>query len=126
MSPSVADRIAVLVRQLGRGSGNKLIVAVLSAELPGDRDAALQLMGKYLASRAPEDAGAIEKNMRVPPELLKQLDQLVSKAQELVPRVNRSLLVNAILASSLPDDAERAAELVAEYERQLVREQFGL
>jgi hypothetical protein len=103
---------------------NALAVAALQAGLPPQSDAARAAIVEERVRRV--GATRVERNLRLPAQLRARIDELVAAARvaaarEGTPRSTRADLVNAALSAGLPADAQRAAELVAEYARRLER-----
>ena len=115
---------AQLLEELARAARvtvNALAVAVLQAGLPPQSDAARAAIVEERVRRIDVAAGRVERNLRLPVHLRARVDELVATTRERVARVNRADLVNAVLGSALPGDAQQAAELVADYTRRLER-----
>jgi hypothetical protein len=95
----------------GAGSGvGKMLAAILTAALPDSPAAALAAVEALLVHRRPDDTPQEERNYRLALELRTELDAL---AQALGPgRLQRSLLVCALLGAHAPADAEQARELL--------------
>ena len=103
---------------------NALAVAALQAGLPQHSDAARAAIVEERVRRV--GVTRVERNLRLPMQLRARIDELtaaarVAASREGTPRSNRADLVNAALSAGLPPDAQRAAELVAEYSRRLER-----
>ncbi len=114
---------AQLLEELARAAHvtvNALAVAALQAGLPANNAAARAAIVEERVRRVGVPA-RVERNLRLPLQLRARVDELVAAARESMPRVNRADLVNAALGSALPTDAQRAAELVADYARRLER-----
>ncbi len=117
LNRAVHSRLEELSASLPARSGNKLVVATLAASMPEDVNGALRLMATHHGDRR---AGpALEKNVRLPDALRARLFDLADQARERAPFASRSLLASAVLAAGLPEDADGARELLADYDTAL-------
>ena len=124
-SIALDEELADLLEQIGRAarvSVNSLVVAALQAGLPPHSDHAREAIVDERVRRAGQTPARVEHNLRLPEHLRARIDELVAAARERLPRAARADLINAALRTGLPEDAEYAAELVAEHARRLERD----
>jgi predicted DNA-binding protein len=109
LPPETWDTLDELGEQAGVSAG-ELLTAVLNAHIPDTPQAALSALEQLLISISPDEGPHEERNYRLPRELRTRLDEL-SKALG-AARMQRSMLVRAILAFHLPANGEQAHELI--------------
>jgi len=110
LPPEIWDELDELGQQAGVSAG-ELLTAVLTARIPDTPQAALSALEQLLVSISPDEDPHEERNYRLPRELRTRLDTL-SKALGAGPRMQRSMLIRAILAFHLPANGEQAHELI--------------
>ncbi len=115
-----ASRLDELARA-GGVSANALAVAALHAGLPAATNAARAVILDERVDRAGMRSARIERNLRLPEHLRARVDELTFAARGQLPRATRADLINAALRAGLPENAERAAELVAAHARRVER-----
>lgn len=110
LPPDIWDALDELGQQAGVSVG-ELLTAVLAAQIPDTPQAMLSTLEQLLVS-IPSDEGPHEEcNYRLPRELRTKLDEL-ARALGAGPRMQRSMLIRAILAIHLPPNGEQARELI--------------
>lgn len=123
-SIALDDDCAMRLDELARAGGvsaNALAVAALHAGLPVATDAARAVILDERVDRAGIRSARIERNLRLPEHLRARVDELTFAARGQLPRATRADLINAALRAGLPENAERAFELVAGHARRLER-----
>ena len=99
---------------LGEGAGvsaGELLSAILNDAMPDSPEDALAALEQLLAGIPANDGPHEERNYRLALDLRAQLDALV-KALGAGPRMHRSLLIRALLATRTPPDSDAARELI--------------
>ena len=99
---------------LGEGAGvstGELLAAILNGAMPDSPQDALVALEQLLEGIRANDGPHEVRNHRLALELRAQLDALV-KALGAGPRMHRSLLIRALLATRTPPDSNAARELI--------------
>jgi predicted DNA-binding protein len=110
LPPDIWDVLDELGQQAGVSVG-ELLTAVLAAEIPDAPQAMLSALEQLLVSIPSDEGPHEERNYRLPRELRTRLDEL-ARALGAGPRMQRSMLIRAILAVHLPPNGEQARELI--------------
>lgn len=100
--------------ELGHGAGvsaGELLTTILTGAVPSNAEAAFAALEQLLISIGPDEGLQEERNYRLPLELRTRLDDL-ARALGPGPRLQRSLLIRAIVASHTPNSSEQARELI--------------
>jgi hypothetical protein len=109
LPPDIWDALDELGQQAGVSVG-ELLTAVLAAQIPDTPQAMLSTLEQLLVSIPSDEGPHEERNYRLPRELRIKLDELARALAG--PRMQRSMLMRAILAVHLPQDGEQARELI--------------
>ena len=110
LPPEAWDALDDLGQEAGV-SGGELLTSILNAGIPDTPQAALGALEQLLVSIPSDEGPHEERNYRLPLELRTKLDEF-SKALGSGPRMQRSLLIRAILALHLPKSGEHARDLI--------------
>lgn len=119
LAPFVWDRLADLAREVGGlATANRLLIALLEAEAPGDLSQAAEDLERFLAMPA-EQTGLgqhwEERNVRLPLAVRARFDEYKQSltAAGLGP-TNRSHMIAACVLLRGPETADAARELMAD------------
>jgi len=111
-SISLPPQLWDTLEELGAGvSAGELLTAILSSAMPESVEAAASTLEQLLVDMAPNEGLHEERNYRLPLELRTQLDSLTKRLGSL-PRMQRSILIRAILTAHMPGNGEQARELL--------------
>lgn len=110
LPPDIWDALDERGQQAGVSVG-ELLTAVLAAQIPDTPQAMLSTLEQLLVSIPSDEGPHEERNYRLPRELRTKLDEL-ARALGAGPRMQRSMLIRAILAVHLPPNGEQARELI--------------
>lgn len=110
LPPEVWDTLDALGHGAGVSAG-ELLTTILTGAVPDSVQAAFAALERLLVSIGPDEGLQEERNYRLPLELRTKLDDL-ARALGPGPRLQRSLLIRAIVASHTPSSSEQARELI--------------
>ena len=110
LPPETWDTLDALGEAAGVATG-ELLAAILNGAMPDSPEDALAALEQLLTVIPADDGPHEERNHRLALELRAQLDALV-KALGAGPRMHRSLLIRALLATGTPPDSDSARELI--------------
>jgi predicted DNA-binding protein len=110
LPPDLWDSLDELASGAGVSVG-ELLTTILTGALPETPEVAFAALEQLLVSIAPGEGLQEERNFRLPLELRTSLDEL-ARALGPGPRLQRSLLIRAIVGSRTPSSSEHARELI--------------
>jgi len=110
MQPARWDRLDKLAQDASAPTG-ELLSAILTSAVPNSAEDALAMIEQLLTTDAPDHGLHEERNFRLTLELREQLDT-IAKTLDDGPRLQRSLVVRAIVAAATPTNADDARALL--------------
>ncbi len=110
LAPDVWETLDDLAEDAGAGTG-QLLAAILHDALPETPAAALAAVERLLLETPEDDELHEERNYRLAHELRSRLDALAAKLGS-SRRLQRSLLVRAVLAGHIPHNGQQVRELL--------------